>query len=56
MVIDQLIKAATEIVQHENGPTTFFNEYDFASLLIREVLDRFQNIVCCLIPMVMHLE
>ena len=39
MIIDQLIKAATETVHHENGTTSFFSEYDFASILIQEILD-----------------
>ena len=39
MVIDQLIKAATETVHHENGTTSFFSEYNFASIIIQEVLD-----------------
>jgi len=35
MVIDQLIDAAT---YKDEGPTSRFDEYDFASLIIRETL------------------
>ncbi len=38
MIIDRLIKKATDTAYHENGSTSFFNEHYFAALVAEEVV------------------